>query len=699
MKNRTILPLGSVILALAIAFGTVPCLHCSEQAVRKAALASKPAAGPKAPTAKQYDPAAVFAELERGVTCALGTYSNVHRGEGQYSRATTELFEEARKIVRAYLGLGAEYEIIFGSIREIDILAGELAPGADFRVLYSDRETGLRFGVAALAVKKDALPGTPPVVGGGEVDDVSDATVAWSEAPAKFEPGTPNITGVITFAKALLLMQKTRDKDIFRKAMALPQAPAAEDDPFAGLSGKPLLFRLRETLVGREVRVPAEEGMVKYVNLDNGASTPTFDPIMQSAFRALRETDEGAKRLIADVRAECASYFNAPDAEYGCIFTSNTTESVNIASELVATFRGDGIEPVVIGTDLEHNSNELPWRSATVLHAPVDEDGFIDMALLEKLLREYNKRGAHGSQKICIVTASGASNVLGTFNDIRALSALAHTYGAYFHADAAQLAAHRDVDMAGLGIDLLSCSGHKMYAPFGSGCLVARKGLLEKFGKKKLGEIRACGDRNVMGIAALGKAMRALKAIGLDALEKDERVLTARVLRGLADINDRYGGDTILVFGIRDWEKLGNKGPVVAFHVNGIPHNIVAVRLAEIRGVGVRTGCFCAHRLLKFLFDARGKEVAELVRQGKAPGLVRVSIGLENTTDDIDAFLATLVKIIDDPDSRKFIPGDQNCRYCAGKALVTHAIAAEIDAFVRGVVRNVYDVDTEHLVQ
>lgn len=686
MKRKRFSSLLIVFLALSILGGNVQYLHGSDSA-------------PKTQSDRQYDPGLVFAELERAVKSALDTYSNVHRGDGQYSKASTELFEHARSIVREYLGLGDDYEIIFASCREIDILINKLKQKEGYKALYSDKETGLRFGVGALAVKKELLPDTPPVVGGGEVDDVSDNSVAWTEAPAKFEPGTPNIIGVIAFAKALSLMRKVNDKDIFRKAMAERHVKKTEADPFAGLSGLELLPKVRETLVGKSELVPSEEGMLRYINLDNGASTPTFTPIMKSAFDALQATDEEVKKIVSDARAECATYFHAPETEYECIFSSNTTESINIAAEIAATFREDGVEPVVIGTDIEHNSNELPWRNSTLLHAPVNDDGFIDVAVMETFLKEYNETKAHGNKRICIVTVSGASNVLGTFNDIGAICKLAHKYGAYFHADGAQLSAHKEVDMASLGIDLLSCSAHKMYAPFGSGGLVARKSLLQRFGEEKLRRVRAYGERNVMGIAAFKTSMRILNKIGLDVLENEERSLTARVLRGLSGINSKYGEDTILIFGIDDPNKLANKGPVVCFHVDGIPHNIVGARLAEIRGIGVRTGCFCAQRLLKFLFSVRGKDVSELVRQGKTPGLVRVSIGLENTEEDIDEFLRILVKIINDPDSKKFIPGDSDCRYCAGKSLVTHEISKQIDAFVQGAVHNVYDVDMKRLIK
>lgn len=684
MNKKRFLLVFSACLTLAIVCGSA------------SALKSSPVSSPKTSSDKSNNPLSAFAELKRAVTLALEHYSNVHRGDGQYSLVSTALFERARSIVRDYLGLVDDYEIIFGSAREIDVLVSALKKGADYKVLYSDRETGLRFCVAALAVQNNFLPDTPPVVGGGQVDDVSDNSVVWSDAPAKFEPGTPNITGVITFAKALSLMQRSHDKDIFKEKAAHNGAEKTQADPLSGLTGSRLLSRFRETLVGTDELVPSEEGMVRYINLDNGASTPTFAPVMKSAFGALQATDEEARKLISDAKAECLSYFHAPNTEYECIFTSNTTESVNIAAEIAAAFRQDGIDPVVVGTDLEHNSNELPWRNTTVLHAPVDNDGFIDLATLERFLKEYNKRGSHGNKKIVIVTVSGASNVLGTFNDIAAISKLTHAYGAYLHVDAAQLAAHREVDMASSGIDLLSCSGHKMYVPFGTGCLVARNGLLQRFGETKLRQVRDYGDRNVMGIASLGTSMRILKNIGLDNLEKEERELTARVLRGFAGINKKYGDDTIFAFGIRDPDRLGNKGPVVCFYAEGIPHNIISARLAEIRGIGVRTGCFCAHRLLKFLFDSRDTDVARLVKEGKTPGLTRVSIGLENTPEDIDEFIRVLTKIIVDPESKKFIPGAPDCRYCAGKPLLSHEISKEIDAFVQDIVHKVYDVNPEH---
>lgn len=679
MKRKRCLPVIAILLTLLLMGGTIP-----------SACGADAAPGKTAPKGRRD---LAVAELESGVTIALNHYSNVHRGTGQNSMTSTALFERAREIVGEYLDVGEDAELIFGTPWGIDTLVGDLKPGTtdtDYTAICSDKETGLRFAVAALAVKKEALPDSPPVVGGGEVDDVCDTTVSWADAPEKFEAGTPNITGVIMFAKALTIMREMDDKDIFRGGSGT--RPAMTDtDPYGDARGPELLPKVRASVVGLDTLVPTEEGEVRYINLDNGASTPALEPAMHDAFAALQASDEEARSIIDAARIECAAFFNAPETDYDCLFTLNTTEAINIASVIAATLPEAGSEPVVVTTDLEHNSNELPWRrNNTVVHLPIDYDGFMNAADLEKLLKEYNETKSHGAKRIIVVSVCGASNVLGTFNDLPSLSSLAHRYGAHFHVDAAQLAAHRKVDMAASGIDMLSCSGHKMYAPFGTGCLMVRKELLHTVGADTLRAIRQSGERNLMGIAALRRSMVTLRQIGLDVLERDEAELTARVLRGFDGINKTYGPETVQPFGIQDPAELDEKGPVVCFYVDGIPHNIVAARLAEIRGIGVRDGCFCAQRLLKFLFGSRNEDVARLVREGKTPGLTRVSLGLENTPEDIDAFMQTMAEIIEDPDSRKFIPGEPNCRYCAGKPLVTHEITEKIKDFVQGVVRTVY---------
>jgi selenocysteine lyase/cysteine desulfurase len=113
--------------------------------------------------------------------------------------------------------------------------------------------------------------------------------------------------------------------------------------------------------------------------------------------------------------------------------------------------------------------------------------------------------------------------------DLQAIGRVVHRYGARFLVDGAQLVAHRSVDMMEAGIDYLAFSGHKLYAPFGSGALVIRRGLLN-CQPAELARIRASGEENSVGIAALGKAMTILQRVGMDVLEEAERSLTRRTL-------------------------------------------------------------------------------------------------------------------------------------------------------------------------
>ena len=99
--------------------------------------------------------------------------------------------------------------------------------------------------------------------------------------------------------------------------------------------------------------------------------------------------------------------------------------------------------------------------------------------------------------------------------------------------DGAQIVAHRKVEMERCGIDLLAFSAHKNYAPFGTGVLVARKGVL-KFNAAELSQMQSSGEENITGIAALGKALVLLQRIGMDVIEKEEQALTRRAVSGLA---------------------------------------------------------------------------------------------------------------------------------------------------------------------
>ena len=652
-------------------------------------------------------PPSAFASLQHSVQAALETYSNVHRGSGHNSLATTHLFEQAREIVLEELGLDpARYTVVFCTPRGAERLEKRLDAGS-YQCL-SSQEMGLPLGVRALAVKRQALPGgAPSQAGGGTARLVSPGWVVWAAAPDRYEAGTPAIVNVIAFARALQLSRRfgagawQPEADEERSA-----AQVLYQDALQGLTGRELLLALRETLIGREVQVPTAQGEMPFINFDNGASTPTFQPVWDAVCQAVRQPQAVQQEIIEEVRSICAGVLGAPRSEYEVIFACNTTEAINLAAESLGRLRQaqpasvqpdepGGLrqaqpasvqtdEPVVLNTLLEHNSNELPWRvtpGVSLLRLAVDAEGFVDLGELEALLRLYNQEGGHGKQCIRLVAVSGASNVLGVCNDLAAISRIAHRYGASVLVDGAQLVAHRRVEMAAWDIDYLAFSAHKAYAPFGSGVLLARKGLLH-FSPAEMERIRASGEENVAGIAALGKALALLQRIGLEVIQEEEQALTAQALRGLARIPG------IKLYGVKDPDspRFAQKGGVIPFNLKGMISHQVAAALAEQGGIGIRSGCHCAHLTVKRMLhippavEQLQGLIVRLFPRLALPGVARVSLGIENSAEEVEALLCVLEAIARQRDAKPAVPS----------AAQRAAVQKQIDEFVRDAAGRVY---------
>jgi selenocysteine lyase/cysteine desulfurase len=586
-------------------------------------------------------------KLEQSVLAALETYSNVHRGSGHFSIVTTHLYEKAREIVLEYLRLNKrKYIVIFCTQRRAALLTEQLRPGR-FQSL-SSRDFGLSIGIRAIAVEKKALPkGAPFQTGGGTTKLISSDWVIWAEAPDKFEAGTPAIINVIALARALLLVREY-GKDFFQANAG--RMMAASDilyrDDLEIFTGKELLDKLRQTLIGRNVLIPTTYGNKPFINLDNAASTPTFEPIWKVVKDTWLQPEKIQREIIQEVRSVCSEILGAPHDVYDVVFTSNTTEAINLAAESLAHESAEDYEPVVITTFLEHSSNDLPWRNFHLIRLSVDGDGFFDLNELEKILSAYNRKGQYGKKRVILVAVSGASNVLGIFNDLMEISRIVHRYDARLLVDAAQMVAHRLVDAAETGIDYLAFSAHKVYAPFGTGALIVKKGLLS-FSPAEMELIHSSGEENAGGIAALGKSLLLLKRIGFDLVRKEEQSLTARTLQGMMQV------ERVTVYGIRDTDsaKFNNRGGVIVFGIKGkIPFSI-AKELAWRGGIGVRVGCHCAHIIIKRILNVnhgleRFQRIMQTILPGmKFPGLVRISLGIQNTKEDVDSFIVTLGEI------------------------------------------------------
>ena len=560
-------------------------------------------------TKKSPSPAEAFSKLEEAAYIALQMYSNVHRGAGHNSLVSTRLFDQSRDVVLDYLGLDAhEYVVVFANSQRAKVLKTILEP--DVLREVTSREIGLPLGVCALAIRKDKLPeGVPYETGGGTVRVVSENHVLWAGPPDRFEAGTPAILNIIAFARALQLIkqnpqtfnQKTGDP---KKLIAQMKKPAP-----AGKQGKALLTWLKPRLVGRNVLVPTEMGKIPYTNLDNGASTPSFEPVWECFRQTLHLPESEYGALTQEAGKICMDFVGAPEKEYELIFTSNTTEGLNTFARLASASLQKGEEMLVLNSLIEHNSNELPWRCTpglSLVRLEADGDGFIDISRLEKLLSEHNRQGSV-EKPVRWVSISGASNVLGALNDLESISAVTHKYGAKLLVDAAQLIAHRSIQMQNSDIDALVFSGHKVYAPFGAGALILRKTAFS-MDQKMVAGLKSSGEENVAGIASLAAVFSLLAQIGMEIVEEDERVLTIQLLDGL-EVDPwrkglRYPG----------WQSPPDAPPQRGGHP-GTRRYAFQHRLKPAGG-GRRSGC--AQRL--FLLPPVGQASLESGRFPRAPG-------------------------------------------------------------------------------
>lgn len=599
---------------------------------------------------KQNQATDILDKLEKSIFSALETYSNVHRGSGHNSLVTTGIYEEARNQVLRYLGLSTgKYVVIFCSPRAAEAFQSQLDQSS-YEVL-SSKNFGLSLGVRAMAIKKKSLPdGNPFQTGGGTTKLIAREWVIWANPPDKFEAGTPAVINVIAFVKALSLLKQ--------QGLDYLQESTSEDisvndllfhDELDGYSGKELFDVLKKNLIGRNFKVPTTEGYSPFINLDNSASTPTFYPIWKVFRETLCLPENKQKEIVDQVKVICSDFLNAPLSEYEVIFSSNTTESINITAESVGHDHDEETETVILNTLLEHSSNDLPWRmikNASLVRLSVSHEGLIDFIELESILSDYNQEKCFGKKRIKLVAVSGASNVLGVCNNLYEIAALVHKYGAKLLVDAAQLVAHRKVNLEDIGIDFLAFSAHKIYAPFGCGVLVAKKGLLQ-FSGNEMEKIRSTGQENIAGIAALGKSMSLLQRIGLDVIEQEEQILNEKLLLGMSQMPG------LQVFGINSADNIqfNNKLGVVVFQFKGKSPGGTAKKLAMVGGIGVRYGCHCAHLIIKHILNVSpGLEKFQRLIQTVFPrlkfqGLVRISLGLQTSEEDVDQLLKTLHNI------------------------------------------------------
>jgi selenocysteine lyase/cysteine desulfurase len=413
--------------------------------------------------------------------------------------------------------------------------------------------------------------------------------------------------------------------------------------------------------------VPCADGTERpYLSFDAAASTSAlsqvlarvegFVPWYSSVHRGAGYKSQLATAAYEDARTAALGFarpgrraaHGRPAGDDVAIICRNTTEALNHLAYRLGLSRQD----IVVTTVVEHHANLLPWsRAATCRYVECGPDGTFSLGDVEAALDE---RPAPR-----LLTVTGASNITGWMPEIGQIIAAAHHRGVPVVVDAAQLAPHRPLPA---DADFLVWSGHKMYAPFGAGVLVGPRGqfadgdpFLAGGGAVDLVDLdevvwtgpperEEAGSPNVIGAVALHAAIDALDQIGWPALIGHDRSIARSLRHGLASIP----GVRLLGPGV-DTETL----PVAAFTVQGVPHALVAARLAAEEAIGVRHGCFCAHPYLMRLLGLSREEVQryrDQVRRGDRgamPGAVRASAGINTTEDDVQRLLAAVAHVAD----------------------------------------------------
>lgn len=418
----------------------------------------------------------------------------------------------------------------------------------------------------------------------------------------------------------------------------------------------------RDLILGVNKKVPLISGKsVTAINFDNAATTPPFKSVMEdiidfAPWYSSIHRGEGYKsqlttKLYEESRNIVSKFVNA-DFNNTVIYVKNSTEAFNKLSNLL-------YDPykknVILTTDMEHHSNDLPWRDKFIIdYITIDETGKLCLEDLEAKLNKYNNY-------IKLVSVTGASNVTGYKNPIYDIAKLVHKFGSKLLVDGAQLIPHAPFIMnsknSEYNIDFLIFSAHKMYAPFGSGVLMGPKNILDKCDPDLVGggtvdivthdyikwnespQRHEAGSPNVIGAIALVSAIKTLKKIGMDNVEHIEKKLTSYAISQIKNIPN------VKIY--CDNSKGVDRVSIIPFNIDGIHHSIVAKILSYEWGISVRSGCFCAHPYLVKLLNISSEFVSNRIANPDLyhPGMVRVSFGIYNTYSEIDILAYALNKI------------------------------------------------------
>jgi cysteine desulfurase/selenocysteine lyase len=376
------------------------------------------------------------------------------------------------------------------------------------------------------------------------------------------------------------------------------------------------------------------------VYFDNGATSQKPLCVIESIVKYYSEQDANIHRgvhtlsreatdLFESSRATVASFINAKQAEV--IFTAGTTDSINLVSNGSNFAKGSEI----IVSQLEHHSNILPWQlwcernEGKLKVLPINKDGSLQTDRLKDLI----------TNKTALIALTHVSNTLGVINPIKDIIKTIRSLNSNVLVliDGAQSVPHMKVDVKDLDCDYFVFSGHKMYAPTGTGVLFVKESLINKLNISRTGggTIKTvsfekteyvdgplrfeAGTPNIEAVVGLARACEFMNSVGVDNISSHEHSLLEYAQKHLSEINE-----------VEIYANHLNKAAVISFNVKG-QHPFDVGTLLDKYGVAVRTGHHCTQPLMSYY---------------GIQGTVRATFAVYNTKEEVDIFIEALKKAI-----------------------------------------------------
>jgi len=381
------------------------------------------------------------------------------------------------------------------------------------------------------------------------------------------------------------------------------------------------------------------------IYMDNAATTQKPQRVIEAisnyylhqnanVHRGVHTLSRKATDLFEASREEVRSFLNAPSSEE-IVFVRGVTEGINlIAASFGRSQLNTGDEIILSG--MEHHANIVPWQMLarelkfSIRVIPFSRRGELDLEAYKEAF----------SPRTRLVGVVHVSNVLGTVNPVKEITAIAHEHGVPVLVDGAQAIAHEKVDVQDLDCDMYALSGHKAYAPTGIGAIYVKKKHLETWppyhgGGEMIEEVAfgkyptfaalpyrfEAGTPHMSGVVGLAEALRFIRDTGYDVIQEHEQTLLEHGRKQLSAIP-----------GLTFYGDADRKTAIFSFLIKEI-HPLDVGSFLDARGIAVRTGHHCAQPVMQ--------------RYG-IPGTARASLTIYNTTDEIDYLaecLRDLVKL------------------------------------------------------